>query len=130
MIPRFLREAGEETDERVIRQRQKQIDLGKATEGYQNYIEQVPKSQRKFGDPQTPPVNKKISKRSFDGLVRIWRKGLHNYDSVIAIPDQEIYQDFLECKICQTKTGLMCEESRIPFCSVECQKDFYFAQNQ
>jgi len=32
------------------------------------------------GDPRTPDKYKKMSKRCWDGLVRVWRKQLHKYD--------------------------------------------------
>ena len=52
-------------------QRQKQIDYGKNTIGYQNYIAAVPKERReRFTHPSTPDVNTPIGKRQWDGLVR------------------------------------------------------------
>lgn len=35
---------------------------------------------RKNRDPETPDVHKACSKRSFDGLVKKWRRLLHQYD--------------------------------------------------
>eukprot|EP00983_Pelagomonas_calceolata_P070205 1150692-Pelagomonas_calceolata.AAC.1 len=53
-----------------LAQRQKQVDFGKNTIGYQRYIQQVPKHRRRFRDPATPDIHKDVSKRSFEGQVR------------------------------------------------------------
>eukprot|EP01065_Artemidia_motanka_P026379 TRINITY_DN3133_c0_g1_i1.p1 TRINITY_DN3133_c0_g1~~TRINITY_DN3133_c0_g1_i1.p1 ORF type:complete len:368 (+),score=138.12 TRINITY_DN3133_c0_g1_i1:82-1104(+) len=68
------------------RQRIKQIEIGKMTEGYQNYIDQVPKDQRVEGvhihtPPVSPSVNNFVSKRDFDAMLRTWRRFLHSYDA-------------------------------------------------
>lgn len=69
-----------ETDEAVLARRQKQIDYGKNTLGYENYIRQVPKHSRTIEQPRTPQKQLKYSRRAWDGLVKIWRKKLHCYD--------------------------------------------------
>jgi len=66
--------------EQRLKQRQKQIDLGKQTIGYQTYLQKVPRIVRKPWHPQTPDKNKVCSKRSWDGMVRKWRRQLHRYD--------------------------------------------------
>ncbi|KAI9015490.1 histone RNA hairpin-binding protein RNA-binding domain-containing protein [Hyaloraphidium curvatum] len=66
--------------ERRLEQRQKQIDYGKNTAGYERYTKMVPKSKRKRGDPQTPDKYASYSKRAWDGLVRVWRRKLHAWD--------------------------------------------------
>jgi hypothetical protein len=54
-----------------LAQRQKQIDYGKNTVGYQNYLAAVPKEQReRFTHPSTPDIHVQIGKRQWDGLVR------------------------------------------------------------
>ncbi|KAJ3188292.1 hypothetical protein HDU85_005443 [Gaertneriomyces sp. JEL0708] len=68
------------SEERRLEQRQKQIDFGKNTLGYQRYIEAIPRHKRKRTDPQTPNKYSKCSKRCWDGLIRHWRRKLHEWD--------------------------------------------------
>ncbi|XP_055683846.1 histone RNA hairpin-binding protein-like [Lutzomyia longipalpis] len=69
-----------EMDPQVLGRRQKQIDYGKSTVGYDNYVKQVPRWQRKFTDPRTPRKAVKYSRRAWDGLIKQWRKQLHAWD--------------------------------------------------
>ncbi|XP_022117817.2 histone RNA hairpin-binding protein [Pieris rapae] len=69
-----------ETDPSVLQRRQKQIDFGKNTVGYQNYLSEVPISDRAKEHPKTPDKYSKYSRRSWDMLIKIWRKKLHEYD--------------------------------------------------
>jgi len=69
-----------ETDERRLAQRRKEVAYGKNTLGYDRYLRDVPKAQRAKGDPRTPDVTMKASKRQFDGIVRAWRRRLHEWD--------------------------------------------------
>ncbi|KAK9509188.1 hypothetical protein O3M35_006556 [Rhynocoris fuscipes] len=69
-----------ETDPDVISRRQKQIDYGKNTIGYERYRQLVPKESRKKMHPRTPPLNLKFSRRAWDGLVKVWRQRLHFWD--------------------------------------------------
>jgi len=69
-----------ETDLDIINRRQKTIDYGKNTNGYQNYLALVPKDKRKKEDPATPDKFIKYSRRSWDQQVKLWRRKLHMYD--------------------------------------------------
>ena len=71
-----------ETDMAVLKRRQKQIDYGKNTIGYQNYITLIPKEKRGKKDPHTPNKFGKFARRSFDSMIRVWRMKLHAYDPV------------------------------------------------
>ncbi|CAK1580342.1 unnamed protein product [Parnassius mnemosyne] len=69
-----------EIDPTVLQRRQKQIDYGKNTVGYHNYIKDVPIDKRTKEDPKTPDKYTKYSRRSWDALIKIWRIKLHQYD--------------------------------------------------
>ncbi|KAH3766515.1 histone RNA hairpin-binding protein [Pelomyxa schiedti] len=60
--------------------RQKQIEYGIVTVGYQNYMKLVG-SKAKKGDPIFPNKFQKCSKRSWDGQIRKWRRTLHFFDN-------------------------------------------------
>jgi len=77
-----LRYSGlQEISPKRLESRQKQIDIGKNTPGYKNYIQQIKKEKRKYYDPHTPDKYQICSKRSWDGQIRVWRRLLHLYDS-------------------------------------------------
>ncbi|XP_026327340.1 histone RNA hairpin-binding protein [Hyposmocoma kahamanoa] len=69
-----------ETDPEVLNRRQKQIDYGKNTVGYYNYTNEVPLDKRTKQHPKTPDKYTKYSRRSWDKLIKMWRKQLHSYD--------------------------------------------------
>jgi hypothetical protein len=64
----------------VLKRRQKDLDYGKNTIGYQNYVDQVPKHQRTRYQPVTPDKFRKMPRRSWDNLIKMWRRQLHQYD--------------------------------------------------
>ncbi|CAN0413875.1 unnamed protein product, partial [Pylaiella littoralis] len=75
-----------EEDPHRLAQRQKQIDFGKNTAGYDQYLIAVPRHLRKRrkGAPMTPDKTEKMSKRRWDGRIRSWRRQLHMYDKTAA----------------------------------------------
>lgn len=79
-----------EEDPKKLAYRKKQIEIGKNTPAYQCYVKAIPKHKRKVHkkgypiDPVTPDINKKCSKRCFDGLLKSWRRQLHKWN-----PEQE-----------------------------------------
>eukprot|EP01018_Ginkgo_biloba_P009315 Gb_30655 [translate_table: standard] len=77
-----------ETDAHKVSQRQKQIDYGKNTLGYEQYVELVPRNQRKRCHPQTPDIKQVCSKRSWDGQVKKWRRLLHEFDPPVNEDDE------------------------------------------
>eukprot|EP00118_Oscarella_pearsei_P026119 m.309427 g.309427 ORF g.309427 m.309427 type:complete len:280 (+) comp46459_c0_seq1:128-967(+) len=68
------------TDPHRLEMRQKQLDYGKNTLAYQNYIRLISKDQRGPEDPVTPEKSSGCSKRAFDGRLKIWRRKLHAWD--------------------------------------------------
>lgn len=77
-----------ETDPLVLQRRQKQIDYGKNTVGYSNYTMIVPIDQRTKDHPKTPDKFTKYSRRSWDTLIKMWRKKLHEYDTNAGTPEE------------------------------------------
>jgi len=79
-----------ETNPARLAARQKQIEYGIVTVGYQNYSKLVPPARSQRGDPVVPNKFQKCSKRSWDGQVRKWRRTLHYFDNVQTIEDLQL----------------------------------------
>ncbi|GLV35960.1 Stem-loop binding protein [Carabus blaptoides fortunei] len=87
-----------ETDKVILERRQKQIDYGKNTIGYDNYRKLVPIHNRTKEHPKTPVKHLKYSRRGWDGLIRTWRQQLHEFDPN-SISDQISEDGSTETKI-------------------------------
>jgi len=76
-----------ETNPNMLKQRQKQIDYGKNTIGYDNYVKTVRKRDRRgytHNEPGTPKIDRKYSRRQWLGILGAWRRCLHAYDDISA----------------------------------------------
>jgi len=68
---------------RRIQQRRREVAKGKNTIGYDEYIKKVPKHKRRLRSmqhPSTPDHTRDIPNKRWQGLVKAWRKALHQYD--------------------------------------------------
>lgn len=68
---------------RRMQQRRRMVLLGKNTAGYEEYTKQVPKHKRRprsMKHPATPDHQKDIPNKRWQGLVKAWRRALHQYD--------------------------------------------------
>ena len=71
-----------ELDPEVLERRQKQIDYGKNTLAYQNYIRQIPKAGRPNHLPRTPIKNlKNYSRNQWDGSIKAWKKSIQLWNN-------------------------------------------------
>jgi len=68
-----------ETDEKTLQRRQKQIDYGKVTVDYEEYLNEVPRDERKIFHPRTPDKYQKASRRHFDSQIKNWKKAIHSW---------------------------------------------------
>jgi hypothetical protein len=83
-----------ETDPEVLRKRHKKVMFGKTTPEYERYIIGVRKKDRKPFHPHTPNKFRKCSRRKFDGLVKIWRKRLHDWDENPSCLENKTSRDY------------------------------------
>jgi len=74
--------AEREADETTLKRRQKQIDYGKVTVDYEEYLVSVPKSSRKPFHPRTPDKYQKTSRRGFDSQIKNWKIKIHNWQNL------------------------------------------------
>ena len=77
------RQAPEELTEHKLAQRQRQVDIGKASAGYARYVDAVPRDKREFRNaqhPATPDRTRACSKRAWDGQVKVWRFALKQWE--------------------------------------------------
>ncbi|KAH3743289.1 histone RNA hairpin-binding protein [Pelomyxa schiedti] len=88
----LLRCADVELSPARLEARQKQIDYGIVTIGYQNFMKLVGSKTRR-GDPIVPNKFQLCSKRSWDGQVRKWRRTLHFFD------DAKTWNDVIQARI-------------------------------
>jgi len=84
-----------EFDADVLVRRQKQIDYGKNSVAYDNYVNKVPKDKRSFNLPRTPDKNVKYSRRQWDGLIKAWKLQIHSWN---AKGDTDVFQKIDEWK--------------------------------
>jgi histone RNA hairpin-binding protein len=97
--PWYAKENDEKiADPHILAQREKQIEFGKNTIGYETFVQTIPKWKRSHSDPWTPDKFRKCSTRSWQGQIRKWRRCLHKWDPNV---DQEQFtcQDAVLCNI-------------------------------
>ena len=58
---------------------EKQIDYGKVSVDYSDYLHEVPVNQRTRIHPKTPEKTQKCSRRSFDQQIKIWKRNIHHW---------------------------------------------------
>ncbi|KAM7533462.1 hypothetical protein Aperf_G00000127635 [Anoplocephala perfoliata] len=62
--------------------RQRDIDRGKSSDIYQQYVNAIAKVDREVHHPRTPNKFRKVSRRAWDGMVKKWRLSLYNYETL------------------------------------------------
>ena len=90
-----------EDDPQRLQRRRKDVAWGKNTRGYDRYRELIPKHERKgyIEHPRTPDITEKMSKRRWDGMIKVWRRTLHNWDP----PEDEDDKDLADLLNSTTK---------------------------
>eukprot|EP00754_Rhynchopus_humris_P025125 Rhum_TRINITY_DN14932_c29_g1::Rhum_TRINITY_DN14932_c29_g1_i1::g.129847::m.129847 len=92
LLNRRLSREQQPNQEARMRQRIKQVSMGKATKGYENYRKAVPLHLRiprvNLDTPSTSPTTiVMMSKRQFHGELKAWRKYLHQFDDLLGYED-------------------------------------------
>lgn len=108
-LQKVVMKNGREEDRHRLRQRQRQIDYGKNTVGYQRYMEMIPMEKRTKDHPWTPMKEQKCSKRSWDGQIRKWRKLLHCYD-----PPEESRESCEDEEACEGGNDVLLDDDGLP----------------
>merc|ERR1712228_714189 len=103
-----------EVDFHRITQRMRQIDIGKATPEYMNYISMIPKTQRSAQHPRTPNPREKMPNKWWKKKMNDWRKALHAFD--VKEDDDNNEDD----KSVDDKK----KENCVNFCCEKCSKEF------
>ncbi|XP_037093109.1 uncharacterized protein LOC119112908 [Pollicipes pollicipes] len=74
-----------ETDPVILARRQKQVDYGMNTLCYQEYIQTVPRHQRRPYHPRTPDKTRQTSRRRWDSAIKNWRIQLHYWNDPVKL---------------------------------------------
>ena len=61
---------------------QKQIDYGKVSVDYEEYVEEIPIEKRNRFHPRTPDKLQKTSRRSFDSQIKNWKIAIHKWRDI------------------------------------------------
>jgi len=67
------------TYSRMVPKDEKQIQYGKNTIAYHTYSRMVPKDERKDSMPRTPAKHRKYSRRQWDGMIKNWKQMIHAF---------------------------------------------------
>merc|ERR1712228_274195 len=97
-----------------ITQRMRQIDIGKATPEYMNYISMIPKTQRSAQHPRTPNPREKMPNKWWKKKMNDWRKTLHAFDVKEEDDNNENDKSVDDRK----------KENCVNFCCEKCSKEF------
>lgn len=118
-------EPGYETNAHRIAQRVKQINIGKATEAYAEYLAHVPHDQRIEGvHPMTPRPELNWSKRGFDDEVADWKEAIWKmYIQGKVVVDEDGGQEyFVPSQVGGSSAGgsncIQCGEPAMQMCSI------------
>lgn len=122
------------------RQWERQINLFKNTDAYKTYRDNISKTQRRkqhlptsprvstegAWTPSDPVLTPNTSKRSGDGVIRLWKREISQWYNAhpeyhVFIPHQYDFDDS-KCEWCGEKAKSKCPCFRVGYCSTECQE--------